>query len=148
MNTVLEMIGRGWADFLAREHGSMHFRFIVQPTVAALLALLAGIQDAREGKQGYFWAILSNPKRRGELLREGWRGVRTPFLVAIILDCIYQVVTNRYVYPLELLFTASLLALVPYNLLRGPFNHIARLFLRAEGAPPTKSGPKRQVPDR
>jgi hypothetical protein len=143
MNTVLEMIGRGWSDFLAREHGSMHFRFIAQPTVAALLALHAGIQDAREGKKGYFWAILSNSKRRLELLREGWRGVRTPFLVAIVLDCIYQIITDRFVYPLELLFTASLLALVPYILLRGPFNHIARLFLRAGAAPPTKSGPKR-----
>jgi hypothetical protein len=130
MNTILEMIGRGWSDFLAREHGSMHFRFIAQPTVATLLALHAGIQDAREGKQGYFWAILSNPERRRELLHEGWRGVRTPFLVAMVLDCIYQIITNRFVYPLELLFTASLLALVPYVFLRGPFNRIAQLFCR------------------
>ena len=142
MNNVFEMIGRGWLDFLAREHGSLHFRFIVQPTVAALLALRAGIQDAREDKQGYFWAILSNPKRRRELLHEGWRGVQTPFLVAIALDCIYQIITNRFVYPLELLFTASLLALVPYIFLRGPFNRIARVFLRAAVTPPTKCGPK------
>ena len=129
MNTVLEMIARGWEDFLARPSGSMHFRFIMQPTMAALLALHAGIQDAREGKQGYVWAILSNPKRRLELLREGWRGVRTPFLVAIVLDCIYQIITVRFVYPLELLFTATLLALVPYLVLRGPFNRVARLLL-------------------
>ena len=129
MNTVLEMIARGWEDFLARPSGSMHFRFIMQPTMAALLALLAGVQDAREGKQGYVWAILSNPKRRLELLREGWRGVRTPFLVAIVLDCIYQIITVRFVYPLELLFTATLLALVPYLVLRGPFNRVARLLL-------------------
>jgi hypothetical protein len=143
MNTVLEMIARGWEDFLARPSGSMHFRFIMQPTMAALLALHAGIQDAREGKQGYVWAILSNPKRRLELLREGWRGARTPFLVAIVLDCIYQIITVRFIYPLELLFTATLLALVPYLLLRGPFNRIARLFLRPAAAPPTKNNPKR-----
>ena len=129
MNTVLEMIARGWEDFLARPSGSMHFRFIMQPTMAALLALLAGVQDAREGKQGYVWAILSNPKRRLELLREGWRGARTPFLVAVVLDCIYQIITVRFVYPLELLFTATLLALVPYLVLRGPFNRVARLLL-------------------
>ena len=130
MNTVLEMIARGWEDFLARPSGSMHLRFIMQPTMAALLALLAGVQDAREGKQGYVWAILSKPKRRVELLRDGWRGAQTPFLVAIVLDCIYQIITLRFVYPLELLFTATLLALVPYLFLRGPFNRIARLFVR------------------
>ena len=39
--------------------------------------------------------------------------------------------TVGFVYPLELLFTATLLALVPYALLRGPFNRLARLFLPA-----------------
>ena len=60
----------------------------------------------------------------------------TPFLLAIVLDCIYQIMTARFVYPLELLFTATLLALVPYALLRGPFNRLARLFLPAARAPP------------
>jgi hypothetical protein len=138
VNTILEMIGRGWEDFLARPSGSMHLRFIMQPTMAAPLALHAGIQDAREGKQGYVWAILSNSERRLELLREGWRGAQTPFLVAIVLDCIYQIITLRFVYPLELLFTATLLALVPYLFLRGPFNRIARLFLRTTASRPTE----------
>jgi hypothetical protein len=59
--------------------------------------------------------------------------------VAIVLDCIYQLVTVRFIYPLELLFTATLLALIPYILLRGPVNRIARLF----GAPPRENSPKR-----
>jgi hypothetical protein len=123
------MIERGWEDFLARPSGSLSFRFIMQPTMAALLALRAGIQDAREGKQGYLWALVSKPERRVELLHEGWRGARTIFLVAIVLDCIYQLITVRFIYPLELLFTATLLAFVPYALLRGPFNRGARLLL-------------------
>ena len=60
----------------------------------------------------------------------------TPFLLAIALDCVYQLMTQRFVYPLELLFTATLLALVPYALLRGPFNRLARLFLPAARPPP------------
>jgi hypothetical protein len=60
----------------------------------------------------------------------------TPFLLAIALDCIYQLITVRFVYPLELLFTATLLALVPYVLLRGPFNRLARLFLPVARSPP------------
>jgi hypothetical protein len=135
------MIGRGWENFLARPSGSLNLRFIVQPTMAGLLALRAGIQDAREGRQGYLWALVSNPERRFQLLHDGWRGARTPFLVAIVLDCIYQLVTVQFIYPLELLFTATLLALIPYILLRGPFNRIARLFLPAAGAPTIDNSP-------
>ena len=65
-------------------------------------------------------------------------GSDTPFLLAIALDCVYQLMTVRFVYPLELLLTATVLALVPYGLLRGPFNRLARLFLPAAQAPPVE----------
>jgi hypothetical protein len=135
MSTIFDMIERGWDNFLARPNGSFGFRFIFQPAMAALLALRSGIADAREGKQGYLWALLSKPDRRFQLLHEGWRGARTPFLVAMALDSIYQIIEVRFIYPLELLFTATLLALVPYALLRGPFNRLARLFLPAKAPP-------------
>jgi hypothetical protein len=131
MSTIFDMVQRGWDNFLARPNGNFSFRFIVQPAMAALLALRAGIQDAKDGRQGYLWALLSKPDRRFQLLHEGWRGARTPFLVAIALDSIYQIIEVRFIYPLELLFTATLLALVPYALLRGPFNRLAKLFLAA-----------------
>jgi hypothetical protein len=135
MSAVLDMIGRGWDNFVARPNGSFGLRFYVQPTMAGLLALRAGIQDARDGRQGYLWAMLTRPERRLQLLHEGWRGAMTPFLVAIALDSVYQLVTVKFIYPLELLFTATLLALVPYGLLRGPFNRLARL-LRIAQPPP------------
>ena len=136
MSVLIEMIGRGWENFLARPSGSLSLRFYIQPTMASLLALRAGIQDARQGRQGYLWAILTRPERRLQLLHEGWRGAMTPFLLALVLDCIYQIMTVRFVYSLELLFTATLLALVPYALLRGPFNRLARMFLPAARSPP------------
>ncbi len=117
----------------------MNFRFILQPTMAGLLALRAGVQDAREGRRGYLWALLTDRQRRGELLHEGWRGARTPFLIALVLDCLYQIKTVHFIYPLELLFTAAFLALVPYALLRGPFNRLARWFLPS-ARPPTMDG--------
>jgi hypothetical protein len=46
MSVLLEMIGRGWENFLARPNGPLSLRFYVQPTMASLLALRAGIQDA------------------------------------------------------------------------------------------------------
>jgi len=140
MSVLLEMIGRGWDNFLARPNGPLNLRFYVQPTMAGLLALRAGIQDAREGRQGYLWAMATSPARRLQLLREGWRGAMTPFLAAIALDAAYQLMTVRFIYPLELILTATVLALVPYALLRGPFNRLARLFLTAD-RPPTAAPP-------
>ena len=137
------MIIRGWDNFLARPNGALNLRFFVQPTMAGLLALRAGIEDAREGRQGYLWALLTNPLRRFQLLHEGWRGARTPFLVAAALDSAYQLITVQFVYPLELLFTATLLALVPCALLRGPFNRLARLFLPGTGPPTTETRSQR-----
>ena len=99
MSILLDMIGRGWDNFLARPNGSLSLRFYVQPTMASLLALRAGIQDARQGRQGYLWAILTRPARRLQLLHEGWRGAMTPFLLAIALDCIYQLMTSPVCLP-------------------------------------------------
>jgi hypothetical protein len=143
MSVLWDMVSRGWENFLARPSGPLNLRFFLQPTMAGLLALRAGIQDAKEGRQGYLWAMITDPRRRFQLLHEGWRGARTPFLIAIALDCVYQLITQRFIYPLELLFTATLLALVPYALLRGPFNRLASLFLPATAPPPIKTGERK-----
>ena len=76
MSTVLDMVIRGWDNFLARPNGALSLRFFVQPTMAGLLALQAGILDARQGRQGYLWALLTNSERRFQLLHEGWRGAQ------------------------------------------------------------------------
>src|SRR5438874_10965612 len=126
MSVITEMIARGWENFLARPTGSLNLRFILQPTIASILALRAGIKDAREKRPVYLWAAVTNPEHRWQLLHGGWKDMRTPFLVAAILDAIYQLIIHKFIYPLELLFTATLLALVPYFILRGPVNRIAR----------------------
>ena len=46
--------------------------------------------------------------------------------LAVVLDAIYQIVTHKWIYPLELLLTATLLAILPYVLIRGPVTRIAR----------------------
>jgi len=143
VSTVVDMVIRGWDNFLARPNGALSLRLFVQPTMAGLLALRSGVEDARQRRQGYLWALLTNSQRRSQLLHEGWRGARTPFLVAIALDSVYQIITVQFIYPLELLFTATLLALVPYALLRGPFNRLARLFLTGTGPPTTETGSQR-----
>lgn len=49
------------------------------------------------------------------------------FILATILDVIYQLIVHRGVYTLELLITAVILAIVPYVLVRGPINGIAKM---------------------
>ena len=104
----------------------MSFRLILQPAVAILLALRAGMRDAREGRPSFLWAVLSDPSRRRELVNQGWKDVGNVFLVALALDSIYQVLVHSGIYALELLLAATILALVPYVVVRGLVTRLAR----------------------
>jgi hypothetical protein len=121
-----EMIARGWEGLAARVGGPMTFRLILQPLMATLLALRAGLKDAREDRPPYFWTVLTEPAQRAELLREGWKSIARVFFLAIIMDVIYQWIMQHWLYPLETMVVAILLAVVPYVLIRGPVNRIAR----------------------
>jgi hypothetical protein len=113
------MLSRMMEDFLARDDGPLSFRLILQPAMAALLAILAGLRDRREGRTPYFWAVVSDPTQRRHLLWQGWKDVGKVFILAVILDVIYQLLVHGSVYPGETLIVAILLAIVPYLVLRG-----------------------------
>jgi hypothetical protein len=49
------------------------------------------------------------------------------FIVALLMDVIYQLIVFRWIYPGEALILAPILAFVPYILLRGP---VSRLMAR------------------
>ena len=125
-SSMEEAIWRGWENLVGRLGGPMSFRFIIQPAVALFLAIRAGLKDARSGRAPFLWAVFSNPAHRRELLREGWKDVGTVFVVALILDAVYQVIVHSGIYTLELLLAATILALVPYALLRGLVTRLAR----------------------
>lgn len=129
-----EMIVRGWTNIVSRFGGPMTFRVILQPAMAALLALIAGLRDARENRPPYLWTLLTDKSQRGDLLRHGWKAIGRVFVLAIIMDTIYQLIVLRWLYPLELLIVAILLAVVPYLLLRGPVNRVASWWYRRRKA--------------
>jgi hypothetical protein len=133
MGFVADAIGRGWANFLARPSGPLNIRFLLQPTVAALMAVRAGIEDARLARPAFLWIALTDPRQRWPSIQSGWKDVRNVFLIAATLDAIYQLTVQQFIYPLELLFTSALLAVVPYCVLRGPVSRVAR---RAMGRNP------------
>ena len=121
-----DMLIRGLMNITDRVGGPMTFRIILQPLMATILAFRAGLKDAQTGRPPYFWTILSDPSQRGELIREGWKSVARVFVLAIIMDVIYQLIVLGWVYPFELILIAVLLAVVPYLLIRGPVNRLVR----------------------
>lgn len=121
-----ELIVRGWEGLMDRIGGPMTFRLILQPLMATLLAVRAGLKDAREGRPPYLWTLLTDSSQRVDLLREGWRSIARVFVLAVLMDLIYEYVVDRLFYPLETLMVAFTLAVVPYLVLRGPVNRIAR----------------------
>jgi hypothetical protein len=130
MGDVLARIAENLA---ARIGGPLTFRLIIQPTVAAFFAIRAGLKDAQEGRVPYGWVILTDRVNRRDLLREGWKDVAKVFVIAVIIDLVYQIIELRWFYPEEALIVAAILALIPYLLLRGPTNRIARHWQRGAG---------------
>lgn len=121
-----DMLMRALLNISDRVGGPMTFRIILQPLMASLLAFRAGLKDAQTGRPPYLWTILTQPGQRADLLREGWKSVARVFFLAIIMDVIYQLIVLRWVYPLELILIAILLAVIPYLLIRGPVNRLVR----------------------
>ena len=131
-----EIFTRLWNDLIGRIGGPMSFRLLLQPTMALVFAIRDGLKDARESRPAYFYSLFTEPENRRSLLLEGFKAVSRIFAFAIVMDLIYQVIVLRWFYPFQALIVASVLALLPYILLRGPVNRIAR-FLRR---PPQATG--------
>jgi hypothetical protein len=131
-----EILARGFRNLLGRLDGPMHIRLIVQPAVAILLGLRAGLRDARAG-QPPFLAILCHPEHRRERLRQAWRDIRSVFVAAAVIDAVYQTWVHHAIFFLELLVTATLLALVPYAFVRGAARRAGRAWLALRAHAPS-----------
>lgn len=129
-----QIFERAWHNLGARLTGPMNLRLIIQPSVAAFLAIRAGLRDARQNRPAFFWAILRKPRHRRELLRGGWEDIGKVFVIAATLDAVYQTIVHHAVYFGELLLTAVTLAIIPYILLRGPVSRLAKIALEAKSS--------------
>jgi hypothetical protein len=110
---------------MARLHGPMSLRFVVQPVVAIFLAIRDGRKDAREGRVPYFWGLFSHAGHRLELLRSGWKSIGKVFIIAVVLDVIFQLLVFHDLRILGALLAGLILAIIPYLLLRGPVNRLS-----------------------
>jgi len=119
-------------NLILRLDGPLHFRFILQPLVAAGFAFRDGRQDARKGSPAYGWAVLTDRDHRQFLIRNGWKGISKVFIVAMVLELIYQIIALRTFRLMVALIVAVFLALLPYLLLRGPVNRLLRNQVRRQ----------------
>jgi hypothetical protein len=113
-------------NMLDRVSGPMKFRLLLQPIMAAIYAILSGLKDARTGKPPYFWSLVTDPAHRADMIKDGWKSVGKVFILALVLDVVYQIYVLRFVYPGEAIIVALVLAILPYLILRGLVTRIAR----------------------
>ena len=129
-----ETLIRFVTNLVGRLTGPMGFRLFLQPAVAMFFAIRDGLQDARDGRSPHLWQIVTGPpEARRRRIRETWRAVLKVFIMALVVDGIYQVIVVGWVYPVEALVTGVVLAFVPYVLLRGIVTRIARRWIRPQG---------------
>lgn len=117
---------RFFGDLVDRVSGPMKFRLVLQPLMAAFFAIRSGLRDAKAGKPPYFWSLVSEPAHRADMIKDGWKSIGRVFVLALVLDVVYQIIAEHFVYPGEAITVAILLALVPYLILRGLVTRLAQ----------------------
>lgn len=118
------------SNFVSRLTGPLKFRFVLQPMTAVILATIAGLKDARTGKPAYFWALLTNQEHRRDMLDDGWKSIGKLFFIALLLDLAYQFYVLGFVRLIGAVIVATLLAIVPYLIVRGSVTRLTRVLNR------------------
>jgi hypothetical protein len=111
-----------------RVSGPMSARLYIQPIMAAFFATRSGLRDAREGNPPYFWSILSDAGHRRDIVRDGWKSIGKVFILAFVLDVVFQIIVSRMVLPIESVVVAFILAILPYLIIRGLVTRVVTMF--------------------
>ena len=120
----VEIWTRAIENLTDRVTGPMKFRIVLQPIMASFFAIRAGLRDARAGKPPYFWALISDPAHRADMLRDGWKDIGKVFVLALALDAVYQLIELSFFYLGEAIIVALVLAILPYLILRALTNRV------------------------
>lgn len=129
-----EALRQAWDDIFGRIDGPMSFRVIIQPVMATILAIRAGWADARGGRPIFFWTLARDPAQTRVMLTNLWRIAGKVFLIALVLDAIYQIIVFHWIYPFQALIVATVLAFVPCMLVRAIGNRIVSMAHRRQSA--------------
>jgi len=106
--------------------GPGRFRFLLQPMIAIVLGIRAGLADAKVGNPPYLFGLLLGAGRRRELLRSGVVGVRNLVALGIIMDLVFQLVLYHSVHPGAALLVGPIFIAFPYALSRALTTRVGR----------------------
>jgi hypothetical protein len=123
INNFLDAVG-------IRHEGPMSFRLYLQPVMSLIYATIAGIKDAKAGNPPFLSALITGKSSRRTLLKELWKNVGKVFILAIIMEVIFEIIEYKTVHPLDVLRVSFWLAIVPYLIFRGPVERIVLLFIK------------------
>ena len=130
MDVILEGLYRNVEQLLGRSSGPLNFRLVMMPIVVTVLAVRAHRRDVREGNPIFLGAFVTSPTERRRLFRSGLKDFGKVFIMACVLDTVYQVLVFRSFFPTEMLIVAVVCAIVPYFLVRGPITRLVYLLQR------------------
>lgn len=119
-------VQRIWYNIVDRPNGPLSFRFVLQPVMAAVTAILDGVRDARTLRSPFFRAMLFEPEHRLARLVEAVNAIARIILLGLAMDIVYQMIELEQFFPAEAVIVALLLAVVPYVVLRGLITRGAR----------------------
>ncbi|MBP9192418.1 MAG: hypothetical protein KBF96_07695 [Ignavibacteria bacterium] len=113
-----------------RHDGPMAFRIILQPTMSLIYAIVAGVRDAKAGRKPLLEAFIfgDTERSRKDILKEIWKDIGKVFILAVIMEVIFEIIEFKTVHPLAVLRVAFWLAIVPYMIMRGPVERIVEMF--------------------
>lgn len=126
MEGFVHDVVRFYTDLAGRADGPMTFRFVLQPTMALLMAIRDGVKDAHAGRAPYFWTIVNDPQRRRASLNEGLKACARILLLGVVMEVIYQYRVFGTFHVLEAVNFILLLCFLPYLIMRGPINRLVR----------------------
>ncbi len=114
-----------------RHEGPMSFRLYLQPAMSLIYAVIAGLKDAKAGKPPFVIdGLILGKTDRKQALKDLWKGVGKVFILAVIMEIIFEIIVYKTIHPLEVIRVSFFLAILPYLIFRGLVERIVLLFMR------------------
>ena len=130
MENVVTAVERACQELLGRASGPFHLRLILQPTMATLLAIRAGLRDAKQGAPPFLFTFFTDHAERKRLIQSAWKDIGKLFVIAIVLDVIYQFVELHAFRWLQTIIVVLVLAILPYTIVRSIANRLGQNWKR------------------
>src|SRR5215831_8649188 len=126
MENALTAVERACQELLGRASGPFHLRLILQPTMASLFAFRAGLRDGRAGNPPFLWTFFTDHAERKRLVQSAWKDIGKLFVIALVLDVIYQFVELHAFRWLQTIIVVIVLAILPYTIVRSLVSRLAQ----------------------